>query len=760
MKRKGFLRGAVVSLAGAFLLPFLGVSSPVNDPFTSNQRDYWAFQKVERPAVPKTSHTGTSYIGWVRNPIDAFVAAKLENKDIEPAARADKVTLIRRATFDLIGLPPSPPEVKAFVEDDSPEAFQRVVNRLLDSPHYGERWGRHWLDLARYSDSEGFKSDETRPNAWRYRDYVIKAFNDDKPYDLFVKEQIAGDELWPGNPDAHVATAFNRHFPDESNAANLQQRRQEILHDITDTVGATFLGLTFGCAKCHDHKFDPILQKDYYRLQAFFANTAEYDEVPMVSPAELREQRRKLAVWKEATKDIRAEIDELFKAKRDEDWAHQVGRRTPETQRMLDREGGEHTPYERQILRKHNWEMKFLVGETRMAKGLKGEEKERYEQLQAKLAKYERLHPGELPLGTGVKDLGREASPTHVLGVSSYDAPGEEVRPGFLSILDPKPAVIPDLPYVKSTGRRTALAHWVADRDNPLTARVIVNRLWHYHFGRGIVATPSDFGRMGGDPTHPELLDWLAAEFVDNGWSVKQMHRLMMNSAAYQQSSAFREDANRADSMNRLFWRFPPQRLEAEVIRDSALYVSGMLDPAMGGPSVFPPLPPGMPKPWGGWDVTEDPTAHRRRSIYVFVRRNARYPMLEAFDMPDTHESCARRTITTTAPQALALLNSEQTVNWARGFAGRVLQESGANFSSGVVQAYEVAFSREPDGWEKDQALTFLERQAAVIAKRQTAGEKLALPTTVPDGLAEPRAAAFVDFCHTLLNANEFVYRF
>ncbi len=755
MKRRRFWQTVVVSVAAAILLPISSVSSPVNDPFTPAQRKYWAFQKVERPAVPEASRAG-----WVRNPIDAFVAAKLEGKGIKPAARADKATLIRRATFDLIGLPPTPEEVRAFVEDDSPEAFQKVVNRLLDSPHYGERWGRHWLDLARYSDSEGFKSDETRPNAWRYRDYVIKAFNDDKPYDLFVREQIAGDELWPGNPETHVATAFNRHFPDESNAANLRQRRQEILHDITDTVGATFLGLTFGCAKCHDHKFDPILQKDYYRLQAFFANTAEYDEVPMVGPAEFGEHRRQLIEWEEATKDVRAEIDELFQAQREESWKHQVGRRTPETRKMLARERGEYTPYERQILRKHNWEMRFLVGGTRMAKGLKGDEKERYEHLEAELAKYDHLRPAELPLGTGVRDLGREASPTHVLGVSSYEAPREEVQPGFLSILDPAPAVIPDLPHLDSTGRRTTLAGWIAGRNNPLTARVMVNRVWHYHFGRGIVATPSDFGLMGGNPTHPELLDWLAAEFVDNGWSVKQMHRLIMNSAAYQQSSAFREDANKADPMNRLFWRFPPQRLETEVIRDSALYVSEMLDLAVGGPSVFPPLPLGMPTPRGGWNVAEQPAEQQRRSVYVFVRRNARYPMLEAFDMPDTHESCARRTVTTTAPQALALLNSEQTINWARGFAGRVLRDSGADFSAGVAQAYQVAFSRNPDGWEKDHALTFLERQSKVIAERHAAGETLALPTVAPEGLAAERAAAFVDFCHTLLNANEFVYRF
>ena len=746
---------ATVLTAGLTFAVFSAGAARTEDPFTERQRSYWAFQRVQRPAVPEAKRRDR-----LRNPVDAFILHKLEEKQIEPGDPADKVTLLRRAYFDLIGLPPTPEDTAAFLRDYDPDAFAGVVDRLLASPQYGERWGRHWLDLARYAESEGFKSDETRPNAWRYRDYVIQSFNQDKPYDLFIKEQIAGDELWPDHVDALIATAFNRNFPDESNAANLRQRRQEILHDMTDTVGATFLGLTYGCAKCHDHKFDPIRQKDYYRLQAFFANTAEDDDIILLGAEDRREYEAGLAEWEEATKDTRARIEKLFQPAKEKAWEHQVARRAPETRVMLRGPLAAQSPYDRQIYRKHLWEMRFLNTEARLSRGLEDEQKEEYERLRAQLDRFDHLHPSEPPKATGVRDIGRQAPPTYILGVGSHEAPGEEVRPGFLSILDPEPAEIPHLPHVDSSGRRTALAHWLADPENPLTPRVMVNRIWHYHFGRGIVTTPSDFGLMGEPPTHPELLDWLTDKFIKSGWSVKHMHRLIMNSATYQQSSAYRDDAHRADPLNRLFWRFRPQRLEGEVIRDAALAVSGMLHRQMGGPGVFPPLPEGAPTPRGGWDTPDDAKDAQRRSVYVFVRRNARYPMLLAFDMPDTHESCARRTVTTTAPQALLMLNNDQFLGWARGFAGRVLETNGTDWGGGISDAYTLAFSREPDGWEKDKALTFLDEQERLIAERQENGGTLALPAVVPEGVSEPRAAAFVDFCHTLLNSNEFVFRY
>ncbi|MXY66990.1 MAG: DUF1553 domain-containing protein [Acidobacteriia bacterium] len=717
--------------------------------FPEHQRSHWAFQPVAEPDMPAfdTNH-----------PIDAFVLARLRGEGIRPAARADRTALIRRATFDLHGLPPTPAEVQAFVEDDSPDAFAKVVDRLLASPRYGERWARHWLDLARYAESEGFKSDETRPNAWRYRDYVIESLNSDKPYDRFVQEQIAGDELWPNDPKARIATGFNRHYADESNAAILMQRRQEVLLDITDTVGSVFLGLTYSCAKCHDHKFDPILQSDYYRLQAFFTNVATDDEIHLLTEQQRSERKLQQAKWEEATHDIRAQMDGLLEAKRADAFETQVNRRSPETQQAFRKNAGNRSMYERLLFQQHMWQMRYH-NDARLANSLPDEDKERYRELEAALAEFDHVKPAPLPVGMGIRELGPESPATHVLSFANYAAPLEEVEPGYLTLLAPGPAAYAPALDGRSSGRRTALAGWLTGADNPLTARVMANRLWHYHFGQGIVRTPSDFGLMGEPPTHPELLDWLAVEFRRSGWSIKQMHRLIMNSQTYQQSSEFRQAASEEDPLNRLLWRFPPQRLEGEVIRDSMLAVAGRLNHQVGGPSVFPKLPVGASQPRGGWDVPESRHAQDRRSVYVFVRRNSRYPMLESFDMPDTHESCARRSLTTTAPQALALLNSEHTLGWAQGLAGRILDAAGADRDRQIQAGFGLTYSRQPDGWEKDTVLTFFETQRAIIAERAAAGEPLLLPDVLPAGMSQQEAAAVVDFAHMLLNSNEFVFK-
>ena len=746
-------RTLMVLCVCGLVLPVVVAAPPTKDPFTKSQREYWVFQDVVRPELPSSSSQSA-------HPIDAFVAQRLADKGIALSPRAGKVTLIRRASFDLIGLPPTPAETKAFLEDDSPDSFAKVVDRLLESPHYGERWGRHWLDLARYAESEGFKADETRPNAWRYRDYVINAFNDDKPYDSFVQEQIAGDELWPDDPWARIATTFNRNYPDETNAANLWLRRQEILQDMTDTVGAVFMGLTYGCAKCHDHKFDPILQADYYRLQAFFANSKANDEVAIWRDEQIADHKEKLAVWEETTLETREQIEAMLGPKRKQVLDEQFARYPQGIQEILLKPAEARTAFERQMQQKYAWQMEYMTNEKALAGKLQDEEKERYETLAAERDKFAHLHPGEIPIGTGIYDLGTEAPPTHILTVANYDKPTKEVQPGFPSILDPEPAKYAPPDGLSSTGRRAALAKWLTDPGNPLTPRVMVNRIWHHHFGKGIVTTPSDFGLMGERPTHPELLDWLSGEFVSGGWSIKNMHRLIMTSGAYQQSSAFREAADKADPFNRLLWRYPSQRLEAEVIRDSALRVSGLLNPAVGGPSVFPPLPRGMAEPRGGWQVSEAAAGPQRRSVYIFVRRNARYPMLEAFDMPDTHETCARRDTTMTAPQALIHLNSNQTVEWARAFAGRLIETAGPGRSEQLDLAYEIAYSRPADSAEKDAGLAFLDTQAGVIAKRHAAGEKLALPTMMPPELEPAQGAALVDLCHSILNSNEFVFRY
>ncbi|HEV2687136.1 MAG TPA: DUF1549 and DUF1553 domain-containing protein, partial [Bryobacteraceae bacterium] len=602
----------------------------------------------------------------------------------------------------------------------------------------------------------GFKSDETRPNAWRYRDYVIRSFNENKPYDRFVKEQIAGDELWPAEPEAHVATGFNRHYPDESNARNLMQRRQEILNDITDTVGATFLGMTYGCARCHTHKFDPILHTDYYRLQAFYANTAADDEISMISPEEMKQYRAKKAVWEEKTKPIRDQIATLVEPKREALFKDLFDKYPPEIQAIIVKPAAERNPFEWQMYYKAKPYLVFdddLVG-----KSLRGIDRSKYNLLAARLQMFAALDPGEPPIGIGVRDLSDKAPATHLLNVGAYDAPLEEVQPGFLSIVNPNPPRIVPPAGLNSTGRRTALADWIASPENPLTARVMVNRIWFYHFGQGIAPSPSDFGAMGGRPTHPELLDWLASEFVRSGWDIKAMQKLMVMSNAYQQSSAFNQSAAKEDPRDILLWRFPRERLEGEEIRDAALAVSGLLNDKMFGPSVYPELPAGALKPRGGWKVSE-PAERNRRSVYIFVKRTARYPMMEAFDMPDTHESCGRRNQTITAPQAMALMNDKVSLEWAQAFAGRLLAEAGTDANAEIDRAYRLAFGRHPDGFEKDTVSTFLAKQKELIADRAAHGEKLALPANMPQDYDPAQAAALVDFCQMLLNSNEFVYR-
>ncbi len=749
------LRLAVAVVVCGLLLMSTG-SGAAPDPFTPLQRAHWSFQPPRRVSPPVNTLKDASQVS---NPVDAFVLSELESRAMGFSTEADKATLLRRVYLDVVGVSPTPQEVAAFAADQSEDAYEVVVDHLLASPRYGERWARHWLDLARYAESEGFKADETRPNAWRYRDYVVKSLNADKPYDRFVQEQIAGDELWPEDAEALVATGFNRHYPDESNARNLMQRRQEILNDITDTVGSVFSGLTFACARCHNHKFDPITQEDYFRLQSFFANTAADDNISLLFGEAKTRYAIELKNWEEATCSVRAEMDGLEAPKRAEIISDYVDKYPEEIQIALKKPESQRSPFECQMVAKAKLYIdpnshQYLAPSKAAAARLKGQEKERWEALNAELGEYVALHPGPLPLATGISDLSGTAPATHLLKRGNWDSPDKEVSPGFLSILDSKPAIVAVAKKDRTTGRRATLAKWLTNPANPLTARVMVNRLWHHHFGRGLVGTPSDFGVKGELPTHPAMLDWLANEFVDQNWSLKSMHRLMLTSRTYRQSSAFRADLAKIDSDNRYLWRFPRQRLEGEVIRDNMLFVSGRLNPKMGGSSVFPALPPGM-ESRGGWKLSADPLERDRRSVYVFVRRNTRYPMFEAFDMPDTHEPCARRNQTTSPLQALTLLNSELSYGWAGSLAERVVQESGSLLPGQIERAYLWVLGRKPTDQEQRLSGAFIESQARRIQATAAAD-----PEGGVSEEAVARRAALKDLCHALMNSNEFVYRF
>jgi hypothetical protein len=729
------------------------LSFPAEAPhvFTPAQKSYWAFQPVKKSPLPAVKNKD-----WVKTPIDAFILAKLEEKNLQPNPRADKLTLLKRATIDMTGLPPTPEEIQQFVSDKSANAWEKVVDRLLASPAYGERWGRHWLDVARYADSNGFKADETRPNVWRYRDYVIKAFNDDKPYDRFVKEQIAGDELYPGNQEALVAMGFNRHWIDETNAPDLFERRHQTLDDMTQVTGVAFLGMTFGCARCHDHKFDPILTKDYYRLQAFFANTAFGDgPLPLADPEAKRKYDEQYAAWDAKTKDIRDEMAKIMEPVLADRRKHSASVMTDEVQAVVAKDAALRTPLEQQI---------YHIAETRFG-GLRGGNPERYAELKAELATFDSLKPPTLPEGQFMTDLNATAPPTHILRGGSRFAEGDEVQPGFLSILDPSDAKITPPSGVNSTGRRSALAAWLTDPSNPLPARVMVNRMWHYHFGHGIVATPGDFGRMGARPTHPELLDYLANYFVDNGWSMKKVHRLILLSNVYQEASDFDAKIAQADPDNQLLWRYPRHRMEAEAIRDSMLATSGLLNPQMGGPGVYPPVPPGMLSELsatavaGGWRTEKDPAQSDRRSVYIFVRRNLPYPLLQEFDTANTFESCDYRKNTVTPPQSLDLLNNELVLDWARSLAGRVFNDSGLTPAAQVDRAFRFAYGRAASPEEQKIAEDFLAKQTPVMVARLAGNDaKPPLPANLPQGIDQARAAAFVDLCHMLLDSNEFLY--
>jgi hypothetical protein len=683
-------------------------------PAVAADEDHWAWRKPARPALPAVTDRA-----WVRNPIDRFVLARLEAAGLAPAPPAPRPTLIRRVTFDLIGLPPTPEEIDAFVNDPAPDAYERLIDRLLASPHYGERWGRHWLDVARFAESNGYEFDEPRPDAWRYRDYVIAAFNGDRPYDRFMLEQLAGDELSPDDTAALVATGFNLLGPDMTDAADQAQRRQNTLNDMTDTAGLAFLGLTLACARCHDHKFEPIPQADYYRFQAFFTPAAFRRDLPIADKTRRVTHERARREYEAAVKPTRDELTRLEEPYRRRLYEAQLAKLADEARVAHQTPPEERTAKQKELVEKTT--RLLVVSPQAVVAALTPADRARHDELLAALAKFDDRKPAPLPVAMGLQDAAGPAPKTFVLERGEMSRRGDEVRPGFPTVLDPKgePPV--------GVGQRAALARWVASADNPLTARVMVNRLWQHHFGRGIVPTPNDFGLRGERPTHPELLDWLACEFVARGWSLKSMHRLMLLSATYRQSTAVTPEARRIDPDNRLFSRSNRVRLEGEVIRDSLLAVGGRLNRAMGGPGVFPPVPAEAVQGSQAWKASPDPLDHVRRSVYVFARRNLRYPFLEAFDLPDSSLSCPKRERSTTATQALTLLNAADVSEAAKALAARVMARAQTE-EDRVALAYRLALGRPPTAAELRLAREFL------------------------------RDSPLSELCRALFNLNEYVY--
>jgi len=684
---------------------------------TPEARRFWSFQKPVKSPLPEVENADQAI-----TPIDAFVLAKLEEKGWKLQPEADRRTLIRRAYFDLIGLPPTPEEVRAFVDDHSPDAYKKVIEHLLASPHYGERWGRHWLDVGGYSDSVGDAGDAFRPVSYKYRNYVIEAFNKNKPFDRFLVEQLAGDQLVnykPGtrpSPEQHealTATGFTRLTADITDNQSIYQVDKwfDALSKSSETSTKAFLGLTIGCAKCHDHKFDPILQADYYRLMASFH--AAYDTSNWLA-TNLRNDpwpSRYILDMPPAERDawIQQTMD---KKSRGVTGTQRYFQRTLRFVREQITDGTKLSSIQDSVGNDLSADGKFTDEQVQAMNiennGLTDTQLfEIFPQLAKEAEEIEKTKAEEIEPNFmwSLWDMSKEASPTYLLLRGNYLTPGPEVQPGILSVLDDPgdPFTFPDPmehPEWNHTGRRLTLAKWLTQPNHPLTSRVFVNRMWQWHFGEGIVSSPDDFGSMGARPTHPELLDWLAVDFVEGGWDIKRMHRQIMMSAVYRQSSLEAPEMMTEDPGNKLLWRKSPLRLDAEALRDSLLAVSGMLNKAMFGE--FDPI---KKAPDGQYLPDEEEGPVNRRSVYLAQSRTRPVGFMHAFDMPTmTSDSVSKRFRSTRPTQALVLLNNPLVRQTSRALADRALEEKRGDLDAALERAYELALSRRPTPQELETA--------------------------------------------------------
>ncbi len=713
----------------------------------------WPWTKLSLPEAPQVKRAE-----WVKNPIDAFVLAALEGKNMEPARPASRRALLRRLYFGLIGLPPSPEEMERFLNDSSADAYRSAIESLLANPAYGERWGRHWLDLVRYSDTVGEAVDYPRPHMWRYRDYVIRAFNRDTPYDRFVRQQLAGDAYRNYSIEGTIATGFLHQWVFVQRVDSPQTRR-DYLNDVVGTTGSVFLGVTLGCARCHDHKYDPIPTRDYYRMEAFFAPVTvgpvalpftpyEMPELePEVWKKKSEEWETRLAKRKEAADQLRAELAaraekyyQLMAPQDLKDWVVSDLKRTPFPKGSL------YTREEKERLR------------------LMGRQNQRFANPNSPDYYKAMAYAGP---SEGFRANTAGPPTTYLLKGGNYKLPGESVEPGYLSAVTghSKPADRKGLDIRSSGGSsRKLLAEWVASPDNPLTARVMVNRIWQYHFGRGLVATPSDLGRNGGGTAHRELIDWLAWKFIDSGWSVKDMHRLILQSNVYRQSlqTPHWESYQKIDSDNRYLWRRSPIRLEAEVMRDSVLAVSGQLNPSMGGPPFFPDIDDQVQQRAGVWWEPSSRQERSRRSIYLLQCRSLQLPMVTVFDGPNINESCPIRDVTTVTPQVLTLFNSKFSQEQSHFMADRILREVGNDPSRQVERAFQLAFQRPPSALERTECLAFLTQHEV---NPSPPSKVSLLPVRFGNGLGSSLAGQkdqsknlLSRLCLILINMNEFIF--
>jgi mono/diheme cytochrome c family protein len=717
---------------------------------------HWSFVKPSRPAPPAVRNAS-----WVRNPIDNFVAAKLDAEKIEASPEAGKNTLVRRLSLDLTGLPPTPAEVEAFLNDKHPDAYARLVDRLMDSPHYGEKWARPWLDLARYADSDGYEKDLSRPWAWRYRQWVIEALNHNMPFDEFTIEQIAGDLQSNASTEQRIATGFHRNtLTNREGGTDPAQFRDEQVIDRTNTVSITWLGLTAGCAQCHNHKYDPISQKEYYQLFAFF-NTAEEINIDAPMPGELGtylaakgdyERKRQdllveykvpelMPVWEDKMRDVEArpgrfpEWDFQFQAFRI---------LLDNAQKILHRDPARRTKQQQDAL------TDYFIRNYKSVAGKEFYDQAKFQELNEKLNKLNATLP---PMSMAqVIQENDEPPKTYIHVRGDWLDHGAEVQPGT-------PAFLPPLPKGEKPTRLT-LAKWIVSKDNPLTARVAVNRMWQELFGRGLVRTSEDFGMVGENPSHPELLDWLAVEFMESGWDMKHMVRLMVTSAAYRQSSKARPDMISRDPENSLIARQSRLRLPAELIRDEALAASGLLNTAVGGKSVRPPQPAGVAElsynKSGKWPESTGPDRYRR-GLYIHFQRTSPYPELMNFDAPNANLACSRRQRSNTPLQALNLLDDVVFFEAAQAMAYRLVQEAPKDFRNRLGLAYELALARKPAAQETQRLANYFDQEMSSFAKDPAAARDL-FPTPV-EGVPAAEAAAWVGVSRVLLNLDEFITR-